>query len=227
MKKTLKVILSAILTGVLSALLVFECTVFIKKDETVPEPSSVSSELSVDGCYVTSLFAYTGEYPEDGSFESVENIAAVKVKNNSSVDIEQAEIRVTTDAGKYTFLAVSWMAGSEMTLLDENRTPLEADFRFKEAQIVSVSAFESKPTLLPELISVSTSGGIVRVKNVSEKNIEGNVKIYLKLSEANGYFGGTSFFVRFNGIPAGEEAVLDTGILSEHKLVPVFAQTES
>ncbi len=226
MKKTFAVILSAILTGVLLALAAFGLTLLIKNDEPVSETSTENAALSADGCYVTSLFSYTGEYPEDGSFESAENVAAVKIKNNSSIDIEQAEIKVKTDVGEYTFLAVDWMAGSEITVLDENRTPLEGDFTFESAEIVSISAFDEEPSLLPDRLEITTSGGIVKVKNISENDIDGELKIYLKLGEKNSYFGGTAFFVHVSGLPAGEEAVLDTGIVSGYKLTPVFAETE-
>ncbi len=226
MKKTAAVVIGAISAGVLLGLAVFGMIKFLGKE---PQMSSVplgetASELN--GCYIEDFFAYSGEYPENGSFDTVKDVAALKLKNNSEHDIKYAEITVKSQSGDYVFLATTWLAGTEMTVLEQSGAKLYDKFSFVSAEITAAALFDEAPSMHGESFEVRRTEDGFSVKNVSGEDIPGTVTLYFKACDENGFFGGITCKADLEGLAAGEEKTVYDGLPTSKELKAVFITAE-
>lgn len=224
MKKIITVLVLAALAGGILGFAVFEITKYVKKEEAVPTEFSDVTRFDANGCYVEEFFAYSGEYPEDGSFEPAENVAAIRIRNNLSVDIRYAEITVKAGVEEYVFLASSWLAGSEMTVLESAGKKVSGSLSFDSAEITSVGTFEKKPSLLEDRFEIKIENGVISVKNLTENDFPDGLTVYFKATDENGCFGGMTFRAALPGITAGGTETVSAGLSTEKELVPVFAE---
>lgn len=223
MKKLLSVTAAAALAGIVLGFAVFGIIKFLV-GSTPPPDSDNASGGDIAGCYVEEFFAYSGEYPEDGSFAQKQGVAAVRIKNATPFDIRYARITVKTQNESYAFSASSWLAGTEMTVLESTGRKAEDGFLFETAKITDVEAFDAVPSLLEDKFEISFENGSVSVKNKTEADLPGGMTVYFKAEDENGFFGGITFMVRMPGIKAGAAETVDTGIASSKAFIAVFAE---
>ena len=182
-------------------------------DHTEPEPDRDLSLQITEGVYIEELFSYSGEYVEDGSSEPCENIAAVRLVNDSDVHYQYLQFNVNTAEATYSFTATTLFAGAVMTVLDQSKTV------FTDGQIVSVKAdsvapFTQQPTVHLETFEISYLDGIINVRNLTDQDLN-DVYVYYKNVEDDVYFGGITY--RCNvGTVAGTTTV-QSGAANLHK----------
>ena len=82
-------------------------------------PVALYEDVTIEDC-----FLYSGEFPEDASYEPCENVAALKVKNNGENDIQLLRIKVTTDSKEMLFEITTLTAGSTVTVLEKAKQTL-------------------------------------------------------------------------------------------------------
>ena len=201
MKKIILTVAAAMLTGVLLSFVLSGVQRFIsEKNNTVQSDESIALQT---GCIVKSLFAYSDE---NNGFD---NVAAIKLENNSDVDYRCIEIKVETDNGEYLFLASVLPAHKNITVLEENGAVLEENPEFRTAEIAAFEVFEETPSLMEDKFSVEIKDGSVEIKNISGEDINKNINIYIKATDDFGYFGGMTYKLSVGTLKADETKTID------------------
>ena len=158
-------------------------------------PATVFEGVSVEKC-----FLYTGEYIEDGSFENCENVAAIKVKNNSLNDIQLIRIVVKTDVKEMVFEITSFLAGETFTVLEKSKQTIGVNEKIVEISYKNRVYFEKNVSLKEDVFQVQGNLSTINIKNISDTEIGSDVYVYYKKKDADGnYFGGRTFRAKAEG----------------------------
>ncbi len=106
------------------------------------------------GITVEDIHLYSGEYVEDASFGICENVAALKVKNNSGSDIQLLRINVKTNIKELTFEITTLNTGSAVVALEKSKQTLDEDEKILSIEITKRSDFKSSITLKEDVFTV-------------------------------------------------------------------------
>lgn len=168
--------------------------------------SPTEPDLTMDrGLEITDIGWYTGEYLEDGSNESVENILMVIVTNNGEEDIQYAEIQLLVDGEPANFTVTTLPAGESMILLELNRMPFKAGASYTDAVAANVAVFKTPMDTHGDELKIQGLNGAVNVTNISGSDISGDIVIYYKNVYGNTMYGGITYRITVQGgLKAGE-----------------------
>lgn len=153
-------------------------------------------DLSVESCYL-----YSGEYVEDGSFEICENVAAIKLKNNSEKDIQYLIINLETDSKLLSFEVTTLPAGSTVVALEKSKQTLMEDEKIVSFEIDTRVDFVNKLSLLEDTFILQCNTKSINIKNISNNEITSDIYVYYKkLDEDGNLFGGITFRIKADGL---------------------------
>lgn len=170
----------------------------VTTEEQKPE-FSLSGDLTV-----SDIFAYSGEYVEDGSDENVEKIAAVTLTNTGKTDYQYIEFTLKTADGEYAFAASSVHAGSVTTVLDRNKTVAGKETAVTEGECALKGEYEQAPGGYDDKFAVYLDNGTMNIKNISGADMPGTITVYYKNADENGFFGGITYRATIKGMKADE-----------------------
>ena len=102
-------------------------------------------------------------------------------------------------------------AGEAVVLLEKNRRSNPGQ-TFAEAQIRNVVFFSEPMNLSEDKFIITTSKGVIDLKNISGSDISGEIYIYYKNSASDLLYGGITYRARIEeGLASGETARVLTG----------------
>lgn len=160
-----------------------------------------------DRLEIQNCASYTGLYPEDGSDEQVEQVAAILVKNVSSEVLQFCSLSMTVDGEAATFVLSELPAGACVWVLEANRltAPQTAEYCY-----VSDSSSFHAPAELSN-ISVTGGEGTITLTNQGETDC-GSAAVYYKLLyDENTYLGGITYRVSVSDLKAGQSQTVTAG----------------
>lgn len=175
--------------------------------ETSVQPAD---EAFADAC----MFAYTGAYPEDGSDEEVSGIAALSFTNKTGNFYQTLTIVVSDGENEYEFFITSLKPGAHITVLERSKAPFAGEETSVTVTVKESSFFAVLPEMYPDTFAVQVLNGVMNLQNISERDISGDVYVYYKNKNADGYFGGITYRVNFGALAAGELAQRGSSHLS-------------
>ena len=173
---------------------------------TDPPTSPTEPDLTMDrGLEIVDIGWYTGEYLEDGSNESVENILMILLANNGDEDIQYAEITLQVNGEPARFTVTTLPAGENMILLEQNRMPFVAGASYTDAEAANVAVFKDTMDTKAGQLKIQGLNGAVNVTNISGKDIEGDIVIYYKNVYGGTMYGGITYRITIQGgLKAGQ-----------------------
>lgn len=200
-KKHIYIILAIAVVAVIAVIVILAmCNGSENKKEITPAKFSLDN-----GIEIVSVGKYAGEYMEDGTDEVVSNVLMIVVRNTSERTLQYAEISLKADGKEAVFNISTLPPGEEMVALEKNRTEYVSEDEYKSASINKVAIFDKEPTLYENIFEISAADGILNVKNISDKDIDGDVFVYYKNVSDNMYYGGITYRARISGgISAGD-----------------------
>ncbi len=158
-----------------------------------------------DDIVIEDGFLYSGEFPEDGSFEEKENVFALKVSNNSEKNLRLIRFYVTTSKKEMFFELTTLTAKSNATVFEKSGQGLEKDEEIIDIKAENIVFFENDISLKEDKIEISPRDLVLNIKNISDKDISSDVYVYYKRVDENGdYFGGITFRSKAEGLKADE-----------------------
>lgn len=147
-----------------------------------------------EGLEITQAFLYDGDFPEDGSFRAVKDVFALKVANNSSMDLQLVRIYVTTDQKECLFEITTLPSEGTVTVLEKNAQSLSDDEKILQIREENKIFFEKKISLETEKLQITKLEGVLNIKNISGEDFSSDVYVYYKKTDADGnLFGGITF----------------------------------
>lgn len=159
----------------------------------------------VRGLEIVDIGWYTGEYLEDGSNESVENILMILLANNGEEDIQYAEISLLVNGEPARFVVTTLPAGEQMILLEQNRMPFVSGASYTDAEATNVAVFKDTMDTKSSQLKIQGLNGAVNVTNISGQDIEGDIVIYYKNVYGGTMYGGITYRITITGgLKAGQ-----------------------
>lgn len=157
------------------------------------------------GIVIQAVSEYSGAFVEDGSDRDVKNVWALTVTNTSDQDIQYLRIKGTDGDNSAYFDITTLTAGSTVKVLESSSAEYPAWEKDCVYSIENLALFNQDRSLYPELFTVSTQDGWIKVENKGTENITNDVYVYYKNVEDNEFLGGITYRLKFEGgIPAGE-----------------------
>lgn len=187
---------------VFSFLLLPACTPDAKNEgvDLMSFPFVISGDIVVE-----KAFSYSGEFPEDGSFEEKENVLALKVRNQSTKHLQFLRIYVVTDAKEMVFEVTTLPVGMSVNVFEKSGYGLNENEKIVEIRGDTRADFEGELGLMRNTFELYVNDKIINVKNISSADIESDIYLYYKKKDKDGsYFGGITFRTKADGLKAGE-----------------------
>lgn len=235
MKKSVK----AIIFIVIICICICTAVLITKQSENKPSGTDVAEGLSQteessgavfkytnSGYKFSRLSSYTGEYVEDGKNENVKNIAAITIKNTTETDCGYAEVSVVTEVETYNFTFTTLKSGESVTVLEKNKSSYTEKSRIKTISIDRITDFRKKPQMYKDIFELTVMDGIMNIKNISDKDIDGAIYVYYKNTRDGRLFGGITYRVPFDSLKAGELKQMPSKHLSKENSVMEFITYE-
>lgn len=158
-----------------------------------------------EGVYVMSAEAYSGAFVEDGSDREIENIWQIKIENTTGRDIQFLRVRANLGGEEAVFDVSTLIAGSSAMVLETNALAWKSGVEQMSFTAENLAYFQYERTIFPEVFSLSVTDQTLRLENISENDVSGDVYVYYKNMEEDVFIGGITYRVKFSGgIRAGE-----------------------
>lgn len=174
---------------------------------TLIAPSTESREtalpltLAEGGLVVEEIFQYSGEYWENGTPETVENVAAILVSNPGRRMIEYAAIRLECGSKQLHFFLYDLPPGEKCLVMEKEGKPLLGTVT--EATFLGIRWCVYD--LAPEQVRWVGRNETILVGNATGRDMEEICLRYKRYDEERGCFlGGVSFSIRTE-LAAGQE----------------------
>lgn len=164
-----------------------------------------------EGLQILDSGIFKGTFVEDGTDEDTDGVMALTVANNSDKWLEYAELIVATDKDTYHFSISALPSHAAACVLEEERKLFETAEEY-DIELQHVVFYDETPSLHKDVFEIEAKNQQITVKNISDKDITGNVYVYYKLTMDDGYLGGIAYRAKIeNGLAVGEEKACYAG----------------
>lgn len=186
------------------------------------QPETVLFEME-HNLVITDIGNYTGKYVEDGSNEKVENIFSITVKNKGEKTLQYAEVTLNAESEKALFQVSTLKPGQSVLILESEKKQYLEEIVFKKTELQHVVFFEEEPDCKEDEFMIQPLDGGFNIKNVTGKDINGEIIIYYKNKKDNYLLGGITYRGRIrNGLKAGEVKQIMSDNFTEKQTEVVF-----
>lgn len=158
-----------------------------------------------NGLQVLCAGSYSGFYLEDGSDETVQDVLAIVVRNNSASLVEYGEVVLPCGNKTATFDFSGLPVGAAVLVQEKEQ--------LHSSDVTSYGTPSCTQCALPGAIvldfgsdfELHADDGVVNVKNISDRDFTGDVSVFYKNYEYGLFIGGITYRARVSGgIKAGE-----------------------
>lgn len=187
-----------------------KCTDFFNKDE-----EKTDSYINLgEGIKISSIGSYNGMFVEDGSNEKLEDILSIVVVNTNENDLQYAEIYLKYENYTAEFTVSNLPSGESAMLFEKKRAKSreeKPDIYLMENSVF----FQTKMDAKNDIIEISGVNGVANIKNISDKDIVGEIVIDYKNYSNNMFYGGITYRITVSGgLKAGEIKQTNAGHFS-------------
>lgn len=200
-----KVIIISIITVAVILIASALCVaIFYADKQTQSDAENIPYYLH-PGYEVISVGTYSGEFVEDGSDRTVNNVCMITVKNNTSDNIKLLEIQaVDTEGEVYDFVITTLLINSQVTVLEKNAKTADSNIVFEEFTVIRSVEFTENVSVHSEKFEITAMDSVFNIRNISAENYENPVYVYYKNKSEKGYFGGITYRAKVNSLKSGE-----------------------
>lgn len=126
-----------------------------------------------------------------------------------SYTIKNGQSTITLDPAPYIEIG-SWKLNSDGSRSEEYK----------------ITGFQEKPQMYKDVFELTVMDGIMNIKNISDKDIDGVIYVYYKNTRDGGLFGGITYRVPFDSLKSGELKQMSSKNLSKENSVMEFITYE-
>lgn len=177
-----------------------------------PDDNSPAADAAADapllalgqGLSLMDMNRYAGAFVEDGSDETVSDVLAITVRNDSDRAVQYAHITLTLGETEYAFDVTTLPVGASVQLLELGRQAMPESTDGLTGQVTMCAAFDAEPSLCEDVFSIETQDTAITITNISGSDITGQIYVYYKIAYDQLYLGGITYRVGVSGLKAGE-----------------------
>lgn len=194
-----------------------------ESNSTVSQPADTTpviipektAEPKVTEVSVEEFARFSGQFVEDGLDELVENVAAIRVTNQTDQYLEYATLEYEIDGKEAVFEVSGLPAGRSAWVMEASRMVISDSAEFGTCK--TTTALKEGVTASTDKISFSVNVNMMTATNNSQETLEG-VYVYYKTLYADGnFFGGITYLVDFGTLEPGESVEMLAGHYEEGK----------
>lgn len=137
---------------------------------------------------------------------------SVLVRNVADFDVQYAVLSVVCEGKTLTFPMSTITAGSNAVLTCDTNAKFDENAQYHTWKISDKIIFQNELSLYPEIFEIQGDDGALWVKNISKKDIKGNIYVYFKTVTDGIYAEGTTYRICIEGLDKGEKMQ----IVAEH-----------
>ncbi len=140
---------------------------------------------------IMSQGSLSGKFVEDGSDESVENVACALIRNRGDQYLDYGMVTAVAGEQTYQFVVTGLPGGEAVWVMDKDRKTLPEGtvFTFAQEEVSQLRRVATED----ERVEVDLQDGKVSVHNISDKPLA-SVRIYYKTVHSDGNFlGGITY----------------------------------
>lgn len=169
---------------------------------------------------------YSGPFPEDGSGRTVQDVAAMKVRNSSDRFLDYATVEAQIGDQIGTFQITGLPPGSTVWVLESSGITLTAEDRFLATGCEDYF-FRDEAVITTDKLRTETDGSTLKVTNTSKTALK-NVCVYYKTVHTDGnYFGGITYMLNMGDLDPGQSASKQSSHLGEDSKIVRYSFQES
>lgn len=176
----------------------------IAETETDPPKGFQTIDLG-EGIVLTGLAEAMGNFPEDGSDEFLPSMLSATFQNDSEKTLQYGKVKLTVNGIVYNFEFSTLPAGQTVRAFDLNKAESPQSIKTVEAEAEYMVFFMEEPQRYEDTLQFEIDNGVIRVKNISSKDITREISVFYKNMYSGIYMGGITYRLRINGLKAGEE----------------------
>lgn len=177
-----------------------------------PDDGTIAADAAIDapllalgqGLSLMDMNRYAGAFVEDGSDETVSDVLAITVRNDSDRAVQYAHITLTLGETEYAFDVTTLPVGASVQLLELGRQAMPESTDGLTGQVTMCAAFDAEPSLCEDVFSIETQDTAITITNISGSDITGQIYVYYKIAYDQLYLGGITYRVGVSGLKAGE-----------------------
>lgn len=179
----------------------------------LPEAEQPEGTTPVKELVCLQFSSYSGEFVEDGTDETVQNVAAILVENTGTEFLDRAEVVYGVGSKRAEFVVTGLPPGERAWVLESDRMILEEGDEFRPAG--STTSFRSNAITDPEDMQVTAQGDTLTLVNNSTQTRQ-NVCVYYKVRHTDGSFlGGITYMLKFGDLEPGQSVTRRSDHFSE------------
>ena len=183
-------------------------------NSTLPKP--VSGNLICE-----EISRYTGNFVEDGTGRPVQDVAAIRVANNTGKFLQLAMITYKVGDRKAEFVVTDLPAGGKVWIMESNALTLEDGDELVLDKITDT--YNTNAITSTDDIAVTRQGKSLTLTNKTNRTLK-NVAVYYKLTQKDGtFFGGITYLISFDNLEAGASATKAADHFGENATIVRFA----
>lgn len=137
---------------------------------------------------------------------------SVLVRNIADFDVQYAVLSVVCEGKTLTFPMSTITAGSNAVLTCDTDSKFDEKAKYHTWKISDKIVFQNELSLCPDVFEIEGADGVLSVKNISKKNIKGNIYVYYKTVTDGIFAEGTTYRICIEGLDKGEK----TQVMAEH-----------
>lgn len=160
------------------------------------------------GLSVTEMISAAGVFPEDGQNTVLPDMFCITVKNSSERTLQLAQIKLTVNGEEYLFQLSTLPGGASVRAYEINRKAAPTDIQSFQSECVFAQFFETEPSIPEGELEISVTHKGIRVKNLTDRDINRDIFLYYKSIQNDTYVGGITYRVKLSGLKAGDEATV-------------------
>ena len=183
--------------------------------DTTAESEDGSNEMTVAipsevdlgyGLRLVRVSSAAGVFPEDGKDEFVPELFCATIQNTTDRTLSIGRVELTINYESYIFEITSIPPGAVVHAYEMRRRSAPAVVVDFSGECLFAAYREEEPTLDPLRLEIKVEDSGIRVKNLTDENIEGPVYIYYKSVQNDIFVGGITYRVLLGDIKNGETA---------------------
>jgi len=163
---------------------------------------------------VVGIGRYKGLYMEDYSDAFIIDALKIVVKNTSDVALEYAEITIKAGGKTATFEITALPAKKTAIVLEKTGVLFDKSLKYSLKSITATYFTGGRYSLYKDVFSVTAKdNNRIVIKNISDKDITGEIYVYYKTVENGVYIGGITYRAK---VPVGLKAGAEHEMRSNH-----------
>ena len=144
------------------------------------------------------------------------------IENASKNDIEYAIITCNAGKTKLTFKITALLSKKKALIVCNENFAYSEDATFTDWKIENKVVYPENKTVNKDVFSFNTMDGFIEIKNISNKNIKGNIYICYKKVDDDIYMGAQTYRVTVDGLKSGESKKVDANHFNKNMYEIIF-----